>query len=86
MLPSATGQNILKQECGKHSNPKFIEIIAKLRDPSLNADFMEKSIIRPEVIKSPKTTKIDQKIIDGHLKKNEKDNEGCPLLPIHRQE
>lgn len=74
MLPSTTGQSILKQECGKHSNPKFIEIIAKLRDPSLNAEFMEKSIIRPEVIKTPKTTKIGQKMIDSHLKKNENDN------------
>ena len=82
--PSTSGQNFHKSECGKHSNPKFIEIIAKLRDPSLNAEFMEKSFIKPDVVRSPKTTRIDQKMIDGHLKKNEFDNQGCPLLPIHK--
>lgn len=41
------GASVQKGEVGRHNNPKLIEIIAKLRDSSLNAEFMEKAVIRP---------------------------------------
>ena len=57
-----------------------------MRDPSLNADFMEKSVIRPEVTPKLAPKKMDQKQIDSHLKKINKSNQGCPLIPIHKLE
>ena len=55
-----SGEYFQRSEVSKHNNPKFIEIIAKLRDPSLNADFMEKSVIRPEVAPKLAPKKMDQ--------------------------
>ena len=48
---------------------------------------MEKTLIRPEQsnasIKRVKN-KVDQPELESQIKKNIKDNEGCPLLPIHK--
>ena len=47
---------------------------------------MEKSVIKPEVIEKPVPKKMDQKLIDAQLKKNQNNNQGCPLIPIHKLE
>ena len=41
----STGQKYHRAECSKHNNPRFIEIIAKLRDRSLNAEYMQKATL-----------------------------------------
>ena len=47
---------------------------------------MLKTGIRPRVIEKPKVRKLTQKIIDKQIKKNSLDNQGCPLLPIHKMD
>ena len=60
-------------------------MIAKMRDPSLNTDYMLKTGIRPKVIEKPKVRKLNQQTLDKHVSKNN-DNQGCPLLPIHKMD
>jgi len=57
-----------------------------MRDPALNADYMMKTGIRPLVVEKPKIKKLDQKHIDKEVSKTKLDNQGCPLLPIHKMD
>ena len=54
-----SSEQFFRSQVNKHSNPKFIEIIAKLRDPSLNAEYMEKAVIKPDVQRYGKKNKLD---------------------------
>ena len=43
-------ESFSRDQINKHSNPKFAEMVAKMRDPNLTADYMLKTSIRPHVI------------------------------------
>jgi len=30
--------------------------------------------------------RMNQKSVDSHLKKNKRNNQGCPLIPVHKLE
>jgi len=47
---------------------------------------MMKTGIRPLVVEKPKIKKLDQKHIDKEVSKTKLDNQGCPLLPIHKMD
>ena len=51
----------------KESNAKFTEIMAKMRDPNLTADYMSKTRIRPHVVEKTQASRLDQITIDKHI-------------------
>ena len=75
-----------RDQISKHLDPKFIEIVAKMRDPNLTADYMLKTSIRPHVNEKTQVRKMNQSTIDKHIVKNRLDNQGYPLLPVHKMD
>jgi len=47
---------------------------------------MEKAVIKPDVMRYHIDKKLDQKKLDKHVRKNLHDNQGCPLIPIHKMD
>lgn len=50
---------------------------------------MERSAIKPDVVSKTKAAmpkKMNQKSVDSHLLKNKRNNQGCPLIPVHKLE
>ena len=71
-------------ECAKELNPKYKEILAKLKDPSLIKEKQDKAAIKPDMtLLKRKLNDKSSKRIDEEIQKNKVINLGIPIISTH---
>ena len=79
-----TAQRFKVSDCVKEKNPKYHEIMAKLKDPSLIAEKHARASIKPDMtLLKKKLNDNSSRRIDKEIQKNKITNLGIPIVSVH---